>query len=312
MKKFVHGLVLILLLGCDSNSLGDPIAPVNSDSENQNTFLTNLPNEVQSNVIWNSDFEDASFKKWEDKGTSDEFAGGGIFNTDESNVSFGVENSIVHTGKHSSFAQIKNAVTPGEPKAIRFMRWTDKAWDEEGQYFPDEAYYSVFIYFPEIFDPTKLEDNDALGDGGWWNIFQFKSDNNAGSQPMAALDLYNSNGKMFLGMSIKDYENDDSDEHVQEYIEQVNPFVLESNTWVHLEAYYKKSPDYNGQITVWQDGQLILEKKDFRSIFFDDGTAVWGIGNYTDYINGGEVEGKARVYFDDALVSTTRIGEHLE
>lgn len=71
------------------------------------------------------------------------------------------------------------------------MRWTDKAWDQDGDYFPNEAYYSVFFYFPEGYNPKKSMDNDPLGDGGWWNLFQFKSENSAGSHPIASLDLYN-------------------------------------------------------------------------------------------------------------------------
>lgn len=312
MRRVIYYISTIYLLGCSSESLPTTSSPDLTIPTKKTTFLESLPEGVRSNVIWFSDFEDNSFKKWEDQGTSHEFSGGGIFNTDESNISYGIENEIVHTGQHSSFAKIENATTPGEAKAIRFMQWTDRAWDEEGKYFPKEAYYSVFVYFPQNFDPAKPENNDALGDGGWWNIFQFKSDNNAGSQPTAVLDLYNSEGKMHLGLVIKDYINDDSDAHVQEYIEQENPMILNPGKWVHLEAYYKKASDYTGKIIVWQDGQQVLEKDNFRSIFFGDGTAVWGIGNYTDYINGGQGEGNATVYFDDAMVSSIRIGEHLK
>lgn len=299
-------------MACGSESLTEASSPDPLSPTVKTTFLESLPAEVQSEVIWFSDFEDNSLRKWEDEGTSHEFSGGGIFITDVANSDYGIENEIVHSGEHSSFARIENAVSPGNPKAIRLMRWTDKAWDNDGQYFPDEAYYSVFIYFPENFNPSKPEDNDALGDGGWWNVFQFKSDNNAGSQPMAVLDLYNSEDKMYLGLVIKDYVNDDSDEHVQEYIEKQEAQVLKSGEWIHLEAYYKKAADYSGKILVWQNGQLILEKDNFRSIFFEDGTAVWGIGNYTDYIAGGKVEGKATVYFDDAMVSSVKIGKYLK
>ena len=37
------------------------------------------------------------------------------------------------------------------------------------------------------------------------------------------------------------------------------------------------------------------------------GNVVWGIGNYTDHIAGGAVDGVATVYFDDAVVSRRKV-----
>lgn len=299
-------LLFLLTIGCSDNIPNEEILKTNVAEDK--TFIETLPQNLTSKVLWYSDFEDSSFKKWEDEGTGHQFAGGGIFNTDEVNSSFGIENEIVHSGNHASFAKIQNVITPMEPKAIRLMRWTDKAWDNQGNYFPDEAYYSAFFYFPENYSSKKPSDNDPLNDGGWWNIFQFKSDNNAGSQPIAVLDVYNKNGNMYLGLIIKEYVNDDTTEHTQTYLEQTNPIALAVGEWLHIEAYYKKAADDSGAISIWQKGKLILEKKGFKTLFSEDGTAVWGIGNYTDYIVGGE----AIIYFDDAIVATSRIGAFLE
>lgn len=82
---------------------------------------------------------------------------------------------------------------------------------------------------------------------------------------------------------------------------------LPVNRWVHLEAFYRSSTPglADGEIRIWQDGEEILAAQNVVTIL--DGNVVWGIGNYTDHIDGGEVEGQADIYFDDCIVSTTPI-----
>ena len=289
-------LFLSLLSGCSGTGENDGT-----------TFLETLDEETRGAVLWYCDYEDRSFRKWEDQGTDDYNAGGGIFLTDEQNVDYGISDQLSHSGSYGSFASIKNATSPGENKAVRFMRWTDKAWDEGGGYFPEAAYYSVFLLFPEIYDPSKPAENDPFNDGGWWNVFQFKSDNNAGSQPVVVLDLYNENGTMFWGLVIKDYPDDNSEDHTDEYILQSDPAEITANRWIHVEACLKKSSHYDGEVRIWQDGTEIFHKTFIRTMLPPAETTVWGIGNYTDYIAGGS----ATVYFDDAIVSTRPISEFL-
>lgn len=276
---------------------------VHFNAESQ-TFINTLPADARADILWYCDYEDQSFLKW--TGT-----GGGIFNTDEDNVYYGIVQDTVYSGNYSSKATIYNAVTPGESKAVRFMRWTDKPWEEGGVYFPDEAYYSVFMYFPEVYHPEKPEDNNPLGDGGWWNIFQFKSANNTGSKPLAGPDLYSEGGKMYVGCVTRDYPNDDSDQFTWEYFFQPNPLEIKPRQWVHFEAYYKKSDQYKGEIKYWQDGVLIYHKQGVRTVLPPGGNSVWGIGNYTDYITTDNSAGTATIYFDDAIVSKRRISQYL-
>lgn len=267
-------------------------------------FIETLPDEVRSSVLWFSTFEGNDFSEWEDQGTGTTYAGGGIFVTDESNTGYGIISDQKNTGSRAAYTELRNAMTPGSNKAVRLMRWTDKPWNEEGDYFPDSAYYSVFVYLPYSYNPKKPPDNDPYGDGGWWNTFQFKSDNNAGSQPVVSLDLYNQGGKMYYGLVIKDYTDDNSSDHTQSYILQDNPLELQPGRWNHLEAFYLKRKDYTGEVKVWQNGNLILQASNVRTQLPPGETTDWGIGNYTDYIEGGSQNGTARIYFDDAIVST--------
>lgn len=281
------------------------------NNEEQTTFIQKLPSTVQSEILWFCDYEDQSFRKWEDEGTENYYSGGGIFITDEANSLYGIENSLKNSGNYSAYTTIKNALTPGESKAIRLMRWTDKAWNNGGVYFPDKAYYSTFFLIEYPYNPTKNPENDPNGDGGWWNIFQFKSKNNAGSQPVVSLDLYNQNGLMYLGLIIKDYTDDNSADYHQEYIKQSNPIALKVGMWNHIEMYFEKASDYTAKIIVWQNGIKIFEKNNIRTVLPQDDTAIWGIGNYTDYVTGGNVPGTATIYFDDAIVSKVKISDYI-
>ena len=89
---------------------------------------------------------------------------------------------------------------------------------------------------------------------------------------------------------------------------QANPRPVPIGRWFHLEAHYVESSGSSGSIRMWQDGALILEAEDVKTLIVSGENTVWGIGNYTDHIAGGPVEGNATVYFDDAIVSTERIG----
>lgn len=274
-------------------------------------FIEKLPESIQSKIIWFCDYEDNNFSKWEDYGTDGYYSGGGIYLTDEANSIFGIQSSIVNSGKKAAYTTIKNDLIPGQKKAIRLMRWTDKPWDKDGKYFPVEAYYSTFFFMEYLYNPEKDKNNDPFNDGGWWNIFQFKSKNFAGSHPIVSFDPYVENNQMFLAMIIKDYQNDYSDDYIQEYLESETKTPIIIKQWNHLEVYYKKDKGYNGKIIAWLNGKKIFEKNNVRTVLPADETAVWGIGNYTDFIQGGPKKGEATIYFDDAIISTVKISDYL-
>jgi len=39
--------------------------------------------------------------------------------------------------------------------------------------------------------------------------------------------------------------------------------------------------------------------------------AIWGVGNYTDHITGGDKPGSATIFFDDATISTKPTHGHV-
>ena len=153
-----------------------------------------------------------------------------------------------------------------------------------------------------------------MGEGGWRNVFQFKSNNHAGSQPVVTLDLYNynENNKMYFGLIIKAYPDDNSDNYSYEYITQASAQEIVPKVWHHVEVWYKKSKDYSGAVKVWFNGYKIFEKYNIRTVLPPADTTVWGIGNYTDYITGALTDGKATIFFDEAIVSSIKISDYLE
>lgn len=302
LSFIISMLTIIIYSSC---SITEP------DKNDKTTFISNLPVSVKDNILWYCDYEDNSFVKWEDEGTETPNAGGGIFITDETNSTYGIVDSLSHSGRYSAHTSIVNAIYPTQNKAVRLMRWTDKAWDQDGTYFPNATYYSTFFLMKYSYDPAKDPNNDPNDDGGWWNIFQFKSENNDGSQPVVALDIYNESGKMYFALTVKDYPDDNSTEHTQEYILQTNPVSIKVNEWNHIEMYYEKSELYTGKVIVWQNGIKIFEKNNIRTVLPPDKTATWGIGNYTDYITGGPVQGTAIIYFDDAIISKLKISDYI-
>jgi hypothetical protein len=184
--------------------------------------------------------------------------------------------------------------------------WTDRAWDDGGRYFPDRAYYSTWLYVPHAYDPTKEPPWDP-GDGGWWNVMQFKSEDASGnSQPMWILNLAHNPGG---GMSLYLYSPENEPAlHIPSPQKS-----LPVAKWVHVEVFYASRRGNRGQIDVYLNGEQIIEVNSVVTSLGGktgrDFHPIWGIGNYTDHITGDPAgPGRATIYFDDTAVSTVPLG----
>lgn len=272
-----------------------------SFSSIQAQWIATLPQDVQDAILWEGDMEEGTLNDWSKE--EFQFPGGGIFNTGEPEVEANVINTFSHSGDYAAQAIISNAwQAQNGSRAVRLMRWTDKPWDDGGDYFPEETYYSAYYYFPETYNPNKYDPWDP-GDGGWWNVFQFKSDDaNGNSQPLWVLNIYHDDQNNLMIPYLYTPVNSPNS------IEQSgDPLSIPVEEWVHFEAYYKGStanmPD--GEIKFWMDGQLLFEAANVITRL-DEENVVWGIGNYTDHIQG-SIDGSAEVYFDDCIISTVPI-----
>ncbi len=257
-------------------------------------------------VLWSADHEEGTMADWTDAGSKS--PGGGIFNTGGRDVSATASRDVAHSGRWSAKTVISGARRAKHGRrAVRLMRWTDKAWDRGGRFFPKEAYYSTWIYFDHVYDPKKHKPWDP-GDGGWWNVFQFKSgDRKDVSQPVWGLNVACDQKKKYMFFYLYSPCNKPSS------YGQAKPLRIPARKWVHVVALYRSATGKKGRIRVWQDGRDIFDVRGVvTSLGGKSGSDVhptWGLGNYTNHISGSPAgEGTATVYFDDAAVSTLKPG----
>lgn len=266
-------------------------------TKNTNSWVSSLPPEFQKTILWYADHEEGTLHDWEYD--DPENSGGGVFNTGSDEEAYArVVSGIAFSGEHSVRASIRRAYRSSNGnRAVRLMRWTDKPWKEDGKHFPREAYYSTWMMIPENYNPNKEAPWDP-GDGGWWNIFQFKSDNRKGeSDPVWVLNIMRN--VETKGMHLYLYSNEN-----KPHSYEIKSAPLPVGEWFHIEAFYKQSTPYkkDGALAFWLNGELAFRMKGIVTKL--KGPATWGIGSYTDHIDGGVTPGSATVYFDDAVVSS--------
>jgi hypothetical protein len=298
MKRGNKALVICLILVLPIAYLSYKYFNENQDPEEN--WIDQLDSELKESILWKADHEQGNLNEW--SLSEYQYPGGGIFNTGGGDVSASTSSAFAHFGKFSASATITNAIkSENGNKAVRLLRWTDTAWDNDGDYFPIECYFSTWILFPENYNPNKQEPWDP-GDGGWWNIFQIKSDDEGGdSQPIWVLNVASneSNNDMYFYL-YSDYNSPNS-------FDLSIYYKIPVREWIHLEMYVYQSKTNQGILRFWINGQLVFERTQVKTII--DGPVIWGIGNYTDHISGGITEGTATLYFDDSIISTKRISQ---
>jgi hypothetical protein len=221
---------------------------------------------VGGRVLWSADHETGDLSQW----TAGD--GGGAFNSGTGEVR--VSQVVARTGRHSLALSIRDA--DGQPQAARIFRWAEN---------PLEAYYSAWLLFPEPFQT-----------GRWWDVFQFKSPDQAGvSQPAWVLNVGNlPTGEMvfYLWDALGQQAHQQSPEAT----------AVPVGRWVHVEALYRRSTGQAGRIAIWQDGVRLLDRDGVRTALSE--SVQWSLANYTDWL----VPRSATIYADDAVISTTRVG----
>lgn len=199
---------------------------------------------------------------------------GGEFNTGDGNSVASTD--VAHTGRYS--AKLTVDTRDGERDATRLMRWcepTDYAW----------AYYSAWFYFPQRVQVKA----------GWWNIFQFKSKTDYANDPFWVVNVGNrDDGTMYL--YLRDWM------HERSYLQTTKDLPV--GRWVHIEAYIHRSDGSDGRITIWQDGTMLFDLSNVQT-YYPGGSSTWSVDNYSS----GLIPNRTSIYVDDAVISTTRIGD---
>ena len=277
---------------------------------NAQSWFDTLPAADQASIIWKADHETGDLRDWTDAGF--QHPGGGIFNTGGAEAEAVADQQQAHSGQWSARATIRGALR-GEQgnRAVRLMRWTERAWDAGGKLLPGEAYYSAWYFIPKLYNPNKYAAWQP-NQGDWWNVFQFKStDKDGRGQPMWVVNLLLQDETQRPLLSLF------SSYHEPTSHQQMQPISVPIGKWLHLEAFYRCATEPTGRITLWQDGRQILDITNaVTSLGGTDGRSlapVWGVGSYTDHIEAlGESPGTATIYIDDAAISTRRLSASLD
>ena len=223
---------------------------------------------LPAGTLWSAGQETGDLSEWS---LND---GGGIFNTGTGVAS--ATSSLANSGRNAAALTISNAANATQ--AVRLFRWSEPRTTPE-------AYYSIWLYFPETYAPTS-----------WWNIEQWKSKmSETINDPLWTLNVGNRSGQMYL--YLYDWLNGAS-------VSQPTVHYLPVGKWFHLETFYRQATDKTGQITMWQDGAKILDVSGVSTKRVGD-EVQWSVDNYTDGITPSD----ATIYLDDAVISTTRIGD---
>ncbi|MCP4361216.1 MAG: hypothetical protein GY796_24675, partial [Chloroflexi bacterium] len=203
---------------------------------------TATPEPAGGEILWSADHETGDISQWE------EGQGQAIFNsnTPPGTSDIHITTDVAHSGQYALKLSITGA-TDGKSQGARiFRRWLDSNASPPIP-LPDEAYYSAWYFFPQTYVPAE-----------WWNIFQFKSRGEA-SLSMFSFNIDTSESNK---MELYVYDKILGTAHSQDG----TPLYISPGEWVHIEAYVKKSHLPNGRLTVWLNGQEIIDAQNIQTL----------------------------------------------
>lgn len=218
-------------------------------------------------VLWEAKHETGDTSEWARSQS------GSIFNSGTGKVEWTDE--VAHGGTGSLALSVRQA--SGETQAARIFRWAEN---------PSQAYYSAWFYFPELVHPDR-----------WWNIFQFKSKLDDGTDPTWIVNVgTDSEGAMRLYL----YDAITRTSHHQTV--SPNPMVIPVGEWTHIEVFLQQAMDDSGRISLWQDGRLLYQLEGVQTTLADN--VQWSLNNYSDALDPEDVT----IFIDDAAIALDRQG----
>ena len=187
-------------------------------------------------------------------------------------ASFKLVTSPVHSGTFAAAFTVNSDINAQGTQARCVRQGT----------LPVHAKYGAWYYVPEV--PTV---------GGFWNLFHFEGQA-PGVESRGLWDVQlerGSDGQ--LRLSVYNFV-------AQHQIDLPDAPPVPIASWFHVEFYFARASDETGQVTLWQDGQSLL---DLTNIITDDRRwGQWFVGNLainqTPFLN--------TVYVDDLTIDATR------
>ena len=229
------------------------------------------PDAPPPTIIWFADHESGDLSAWRMGGGAD---GGGDY---QASGQTEVSRERAHGGSGYA-AKLTIATSDGADHTARLYRRTVNGG----------AYYSAWFFFSQAHTPIE-----------WWSIFLFRAQRDP-NDIESFVNLWNLNverpdGGGNLTLSFYDHLTG-------LYTRPATPMPLPIGQWTHLEAYFNYVPPSSTRITVWQDGQLLLDLTGLGqapSPYF-----YWSIGTGSN----GLLPRVSTIYIDDAAIATGRLG----
>lgn len=245
-------------------------------------------------VLWSADMENGNLTKWSEN------YGGGEYNSGV--FTSGASRDFAHTGSYSA----KTTITTPTASGVRYFRWAESRANRG-------AYYSAWFYIPQ--DYVLTADPHV---GQFWMLMQFKSTIPDRSRNDPLWGFYadrDSDGQFRMrtgwgwgGTNVAGpYAN--SNLSGKNYYQTIK--TLPIGQWFHLEAYLYQSKDFDGRVTLWQDGVQLFDFQNVRTAYDNANYNTWrtnnewAVNNYSDGIS----PSPSALYIDDAVISTTRVGQ---
>jgi hypothetical protein len=185
-------------------------------------------------------------------------------------VTTSVAEDRAHTGTRA--LKIGFDTTDGQDHMAEFYRRVE----------PGPAYYSAWFFIAETHAPNR-----------YWTVLYFFYQGDAGVSTTR-------HGLWDVNLDKQSiYFYDEPGSH------QTNALPRKTypiGQWFHIEAYFAYETGRNGHVTVWLDGDQVLDVTNLGAAPSDN--LYWGIGSDSN----GMDPSRCTMYVDDAAISTTRLG----
>lgn len=221
-------------------------------------------------VPWSATFEPGDFSEWEADGQ------GGAY---QLSVPPTVSTEQAHSGTHS--AKLTISPVNGLVDYVYLFRGTAGSPPAE-----PEAYYGAWFYIPKPYLVSM-----------YWNVFHFLYGTTPDRQDL----------KGIWDLDLRSSDTGELIPYVWDFLarrqrDQLTPMPVQPGKWFHIEMFLRLASDATGQVSVWQDGVLVLDVSDV--VTSPTPWLQWSVGNTSLDIT----PTPADLYIDDVTLSLSRVG----
>jgi hypothetical protein len=232
---------------------------------------------VGSDILWTSRFEGDGFAEWTSVPFGHGSAGAAPPNTIE------VSSERVHHGSYAAKLTVSGTADNSAGIGASLV---------QNGGLPSQAYYSAWYYLPQ-----------SVSVGFYWVIMKFRF-RTVPDDPNTAEELFDVNltSPSSGVMSLRLYDNQSvGNQPPGDKPLAVSNLVVAVNAWFQLEAFYRAASDSTGQLTLWLNGQQIL---DLPGATGPPGWVAWDVVS----VGYNLTPEPAVLYVDDCAISKSRIG----